>query len=378
MVAMWQRYGPALRLAGIACAVAYACASGVTVLMEFADYHRPYAQLALWVGCALGYVVVAWRTRAPSRAPALLLALLAANAASAVDPGVGRDATAWVPNLVGAVLTLVAFTGPIHRTALLLGAAMTTNGLLIAFRYVETGAGAAVVGRLATGNAGMLTGVLPALIIMLALRHHAVREADQRRRTRTVESARAAELAVRTDRRTLLEPALRDARQVLDPLAAGSTDPTHPAVRAAARAAERRLRAALQVAVDESALATLATQLTAAGRGGVELVTQGGPGWDALPAAVRDDLTELLHRVAGAPQARRVNLTVIPDGGRIWISLTVDGAPPVAGNLPPALDRPRSRGRAGDQWWLEWIVPEAAPAPADGLENSRGGWRGGR
>ena len=103
MATMWQRYGPALRLAGIACAVAYACASGVTVLMEFADYRRPYPQLVLWTGCAVGYVLVAWRTRAPSRAPALLLVgLLAVNAASAVDPGVGRAATAWVPNLVGA------------------------------------------------------------------------------------------------------------------------------------------------------------------------------------------------------------------------------------------------------------------------------------
>lgn len=364
MAAMWRRYGHPLRMALVACAVAFAGATGATIVTGFADYRMPWAQWALWAACAALYVAVAWRTRTPSQAPVLLLAtLLVANAASAVDPEVGGPATAWVPNLIGAALTLVAFTAPVRRTVLLLTVSMVSNGLLIALRYAAGEPAVTVASTLATGNAGMLTGVLPSLMIMLALRDHALREADQRSRTRTAQAAREAELAVHSDRRAVLEPALEQVRQTLSGLASGRADPADPQVRAGCGAAERRLRAALLTAVDESALSMLALQILAASGSRVEVVVQGGPDPGTLPEGVQAALVELLHRVVEAPATSRINLTLLPDEGRLWLSLTVDGGSAVD-DLPVGLDRPSARGRVADQWWLEWTVPQATPAPA--------------
>ncbi|WP_165945843.1 hypothetical protein [Micromonospora sp. KC606] len=378
MVDLWRRYGHPLRLALVACAVVYAGATGAGLLTDLAAYRLPSTQVALCAGCAVLYVAVAWRTRAPSPAPTgMLVVLLVANVLSAVDPRVGRGATAWAPNLIGAALTLVAFTAPVRRTLVLVGASLLTNGLLITLRYAAGDPAEQSFARLLTGDVGMLTGVLPALMIMVALRDHAAREADQRRRTRAAEGARAIELAVRTDRRTLLEPALRQARAVLAGLAEGGADPTDPTVRAGCRDAERRLRAALLDAVDEAALVTLTQQLLAASDSRVELTVQGGAGWEALPPAARDGLVEVLHLLVEAPQTRRINLTVLPDDGTVWVSLTVDGGPPLAA-VPPALDPPSTRGRLTDQWWLEWtMVDGERTRRLGGQDDERWGGSGG-
>lgn len=370
MEAMWRRYGRPIRLSVTACAVVYVAATGATILIGFGAYAAPYAQLALWTVVGGMYVTVAATTRKVSLLPSLLLVLLlVANVVSAADPLVGGPATAWVPNLIGAALTLVAFTGPPWRTLVMLGAAVVGNGLLIVLRYAVGDPAGAVVARVVNGNVGMLTGVVPALIIMSALRTHAEREADQLRRTRAAQ----AELAVQTDRRAVLEPALSAARGLLAELAAGA-DPLDDRIRAACRATERRLRTALSGAVDESALVTLAHQMAAGSS--VELVVGDRGVSDALPPPVRRHLVQLLHLLVETPGIRRVTLTLLPEGGTVWVSLTVDGNPP-EGGLPEAPERPSARGQADGQWWLEWTLPMEERNDAVG-QYSRRGPAGGR
>jgi hypothetical protein len=354
MDAMWQRYGHPIRLSVTACAVVYVAATGVTILSGFGSYAAPYAQLALWAVVGGMYVTVAAATREVSPIPSLLLVLLlGANVASAADPQVGGAATAWVPNMIGAALSLVAFTGPAWRTLVMLGAAMMSNGLLVALRYSAGDPAGEVVARVVKADVGMLIGVVPALIIVSALRTHAGREAEQLRRTRAAQAERDAELAVQTDRRALLEPALSAARGLLAELAAGA-DPQDDRIRAACRATEQRLRTALSRAVDEPALVTLSHQLAAGSE--VELVVQDSGVSAALPPPVREHLVQTLHKLIETPGIRRITLTLLPDGDTVWVSLTVDGDPPEDG-LPEASVRPSARGQADGQWWLEWTLP---------------------
>jgi hypothetical protein len=358
---LWDRYAPTLRRTAIACAAAFTCITGGTIVAGYASYRYPAGQLVLWAVCATAYLTVAGRTRGPTGVPVGLVALLlAADAASAIDPPVGTTATAWVPTMLGAALSLAVFTGPVGRNLALVAVSICANGLLVAVGY---GAGMPTVAKAAAavyGNVGLVGGAAPALVVVVALGRDAQREARQRRRTEAAQAARECERAVHADRQAVLEPVLVRARDLLAGLASGTADPADPTVRQACQAVERQLRLALQAAVAESGLAMLAERLLASAPNGVELTVQGDPAWDALPGATRRAVAELLRHVLEAPAVHRLNLTILPEAGRVWISLTGDGGR-APDDLPAGLPDLSRRGSRGGQWWLEWTMPAAGP-----------------
>jgi hypothetical protein len=346
----------------IAVVTVYGGLGGMLVLARWGWYGNPWWHLVLWAASfAVAYAITV-RTRGPGPLPLLMVAaMLVTYVVSSLDLRVpaGVIPFTWAQPMLGASLGVVVFTGPLWRGLLLLAGSITVLELLI----VRHGMNPTLQGP---GALGPLLGVFVAIGVMLVLRRRAERTALQRRSLATVrESARA----VRDDRSALLQPVLCQAIELLDGLSTGQADPDDPEIRAACAAAERRLRAALLAATNESELSLLAQRLLGT-RADVELVVQGDESWDELPAAVRAAVADLLHRVLDDPATKKINITALPDDGRIWLSLTCDGGtPPDA--LPIDLPRPAARGADGGQWWLEWtlrpepvrIAPARPPIP---------------
>ncbi|MGH3821389.1 MAG: hypothetical protein ACRDRA_00860 [Pseudonocardiaceae bacterium] len=363
MEVMWSHYGNVLRWALAGPTVVYVLSTGVAVAKGWTQYGHPVAQLLLWGCYATLAPVVAWYSRDVRAGPTILLAvLLVVNAVSTFDlptdylPGSAR----WVPTAISTTFLAVAFTRPPRQTLALFAATATANALTVTAPFDGiSDAGMKLVWAIATPAYGTTI----ALAAMLALRQQAALVFEQRRRTAAAETERQAVLAVHTDRRRLLEPALKQAELVLERLMTGTAKSADPAVRAAARAAEQRLRVALTANAEASDLAVLAEQLLASSPSrDIDIVTQGSRAWDTLPAQSRERVAVLLHQIFADPATRRINLTALPDAtGTVWLSVTVDGgARPV--DLPPGLPRPTARGHVDDQWWLEWTLPQHAGA----------------
>jgi hypothetical protein len=343
----WRQYGHSLRLILLSCAVSYDLLGGLLVLVRWSDYGHPTGQLVLWACCAALALHTTLRTRGPGyTALPLILAVLVAYVLGNLDlTDTSSVLGAWSSATIGLALGVLLHSAPMwcSITMVVISTAVI-HGTLLAI-----GAPSAFASPVSLGP---VFGVLPGFAVMLLLARRARRNAEK---CRQQAMARDAERAVLQDRGAMLKPVMSQVVGLLTALADGAADPTDPEVRRTCAEAERQLRAALLATTTESGLALLAQRLQGSASTGMVLVAQGDESWDQLPEGVRVATAELLHTVLAQPELRRTNITALPEGDRIWLSLTCDGGTPPA-ELPIELARPSARGADGGQWWLEWIL----------------------
>ncbi len=350
MRALWLVYGGSIRGVMLALSLLYAVSSGLLVAQGDPVAPGPVAW-ATWGTASALFVVIAWRTRAPGPAPAVLaLVLIAGYAAVPASAG-------WLPTTMSVLLVYVAFTSRPRTTVALMLAWMAVYTVVLLVRFDTS---ADLVGKVA-GSTAALTG----LVISTALRVQAGRLIAQQRQTDAAVAESEIRGAVTADRIRTLLPAAAPARLVLAELAASEAIPTDPEVRSRCRAAEARLRAALLAAAEGGELQVLAAELVSAAHAdAVDVHVQGEESWHQLRPRARHEVARAAAELVGRPGLTAMNLTLLPDPAGVWVSLVGVGTQLAEQRDDEATTASthHRRGRHGTESWQQWVFPAAAPA----------------